>query len=82
MKPAAWCDWFLVRLEAAIAREAPPGIGGYAPAWERVEAPSAALLGELARVEAGTGSREEATRLGQAVLAAWRATAPVGRLAP
>ncbi len=68
----AWCQRLLERLSAAIAREAPEGIGRWDEAWQRVDRPSRELLLELRRIERGGGDPERAKRLGMDVLTAWR----------
>lgn len=72
MTARAWCDWFCARLHAAIARDAPAGLGRLDAAWEMVEVPSRALLTEIRKLEAGAGDKERAKALGMEVLAAWR----------
>lgn len=70
-----WTAHLCRRLHAAVIREVPAGIGAWDEAWRIVEAPSAALLRELERIERGRGSRERAKRLALAVLEAWRTAA-------
>lgn len=68
----AWCDHLLARLVAAIAREAPAGLGLWEGLGAVIDAPSGELLLELRRIERGGGDQERAKRLGLDVLAAWR----------
>lgn len=75
MSPQQWCDHVCVRLHARIARETPAGLGAWDPVWDLVEAPSRALMEELARIERGEGATETAKALGVEVLAAWRRSA-------
>lgn len=70
------------RLCAAIARETPAGLGAWEPAWEIVEAPSAAFLEELALVEAGAGDRDRLVERGVEVLEAWKRAAAEWRAEP
>lgn len=70
---AAVARWVAER----VREVAPPGIGRWGPAWDRVEGPSVAFLDALARWEE-TGSTEdrEAARLAAGdVVAAWREAA-------
>lgn len=67
-----WGDRLCRRLEAAIAKETPKGVGAHPPAWEVVKAETGALLAELLRIDRGEGDKETAKRLGLEVLAAWR----------
>ena len=72
-----WRDALFRRLEEAVAREAPAGLGHWEPAWQRVEAPSHELLEALATFEA-SGRQEDkqaAVRLAGDVLQAWRSAA-------
>lgn len=72
MSDVEWCERLLSRLSAAIAKEAPAGVGAWDEAWSRVELSSRALLDELRGIEGGGGDRERAKGLGLDVLAAWR----------
>lgn len=72
MTDVEWIDRVRARLSAAIAREAPAGIGAWDRVWEIVDAPTRALELELAKLEDGEGRREYATDLGVELLAAWR----------
>jgi hypothetical protein len=67
-----WGDWFCQRLDVAIARETPGGLGAWPGAWEAVKEPSGALLAELMEIDRGRGDKEAAKRLGVEVLVAWR----------
>jgi hypothetical protein len=81
------------RLSEAVRRAVPPGIGHWPPAWEVVEAPSAAFLDALRAWEAaGDGApnerelREAIDHAARRALAAWREAArrweAAGRPAP
>ena len=72
-----WTDTLCRRLSAAVAREAPAGLGQWEGAWYRVEAPSRSLLDALAVFEAtGREADKQATvRLAGDVLDAWRTAA-------
>lgn len=72
MNDAEWCDYMLARLAAAIAKEAPAGIGTWDEAWIRVDRSSHELMAEIHRIDAGGGDKEKAKRLGVDVLNAWR----------
>ena len=72
-----WTDALCRRLSDEVAREAPTGLGHWEPAWQRVEAPSRALLEALSAFE-GSGRTEDkqaAVRLAGDVLLAWRSAA-------
>jgi hypothetical protein len=72
-----WTRELCRRLSEAVARETPAGLGHWGPAWQRVEAPSRALLDALAAFELSGSDRtkQEAVRLAGDVLTAWRSAA-------
>lgn len=71
MNRTTWCEMLVLRLNRAIAGQAPPGLGAWPTAWGITEAPMAALVDELDLIERGQGDPAEAVRLGEEVLAAW-----------
>lgn len=70
-----WTEMVAQRLATAIGEDMPAGIGVWPRAWELVEAPSRALLAEMASLERGDGDRERVVRAGVEVREAWQAAA-------
>lgn len=70
-----WTTMVARRLATTIGEEMPEGIGRWPRAWEVVEAPSRALLAEMASLERGDGDRDRVVRAGVEVREAWQAAA-------